>query len=70
MTRDIQREQLATKNAEVERLTRERDVLKEALEIIAGKRQCLDNLMGNRDVAESALASLDQPAAAEGEKHD
>ena len=27
----------------------------EALEIIAGKRQCIDNLMGNREVAEYAL---------------
>ena len=30
-------------------------VLFEACEIIAGKRQCLDNLMGNVDVAEWAL---------------
>ncbi len=34
----------------------ERAVLVEALEIIAGERQCLDNLMGNRDVAHAALA--------------
>ena len=31
---------------------------REALEIIAGKRQCIDNLMGNVDVAEAALALL------------
>ena len=30
-------------------------VMREALEIIAGLRQCLDNLMGNRDVALEAL---------------
>lgn len=30
----------------------------EALEIIAGKRQCLDNLMGSRDVAEDALRRI------------
>lgn len=30
-------------------------VMQEALEIIAGKRQCLDNLMGNKDVALAAL---------------
>lgn len=30
----------------------------EALGIIAGKRQCLDNLMGNRDVAEAALKAI------------
>lgn len=29
--------------------------MREALEIIAGKRQCIDNLMGNVDVAEWAL---------------
>lgn len=32
-------------------------VMQEALEIIAGKRQCLDNLMGNKDVALAALTS-------------
>ena len=30
----------------------------DALEIIAGKRQCLDNLMGNQDVALEALSSM------------
>jgi len=33
---------------------------REALEIIAGKRQCVDNLMSNADVANAALASLSQ----------
>ena len=32
---------------------------REAMEIIAGKRQCLDNLMGNTDVALAALAAID-----------
>ena len=32
--------------------------LREALEIIAGDRPCLDNLMGNVDVAREALAKL------------
>ena len=31
--------------------------LREALEIIAGDRPCLDNLMGNVDVARAALES-------------
>ena len=30
----------------------------EALEIISGRRQCLDNLMGNQDVADAALAAI------------
>ncbi len=30
--------------------------LKAALEIIAGKRQCLDNLMSDKDIARAALA--------------
>lgn len=36
-------------------LAAERDALREALEIIAGKRQCIDNLMSNVDVARAAL---------------
>jgi len=35
----------------------------EALEIIAKKRQCLDNLMGNQDVAEDALRLIAAPVA-------
>ena len=34
-------------------------IAKQALEIIAGKSQCIDNLMGNGDVAESALAAME-----------
>jgi Zn-finger domain-containing protein len=30
---------------------------REALEIIAGYRQCIDNLMGNVDIARAALES-------------
>jgi hypothetical protein len=37
----------------------ERDRLREAVEIIAGKRQSLDNLMSNEDVALSALKEGD-----------
>jgi len=33
----------------------EKQRLKEALEIIAGRRQCLDNLMSNADIALAAL---------------
>lgn len=40
------------------KLERKVMIAKEALEIIAGKRQCLDNLMGNVDVAEAALRSI------------
>jgi len=29
----------------------------EALEIIAGERQCVDNLMSNEDIARAALAA-------------
>jgi hypothetical protein len=36
-------------------LRQERDRLREGLEIIAGKRPCLDNLMSNQDVARAAL---------------
>lgn len=43
----------------ISKLRADRATLKHALEIIAGKSQCLDNLMGNRDVAERALAYLD-----------
>ena len=35
----------------------ERDRLREALEIVAGYRQCMDNLMSNVDVARVALTS-------------
>lgn len=39
---------LAAQAAEIERM-------REALEIIAGKRQCIDNLMGNADLARQVL---------------
>lgn len=32
--------------------------LREALEIIAGQRQCVDNLMGNADIARAALSEV------------
>lgn len=34
-------------------------IAKQALEIIAGKSQCIDNLMGNGDVAEAALKAME-----------
>lgn len=37
------------------RAERRLSIATQALEIIAGKRQCLDNLMGNRDVADEAM---------------
>ena len=40
---------IAALEAEIKRL-------REALEIIAGDRTCLDNLMGNVDIARAALA--------------
>ena len=41
----------------------ERDRLREALEIVAGYRQCMDNLMSNVDVARVALTSAKEPSA-------
>ena len=35
------------------------DKIKAALEMIAGIRQCPDNLMGNADIARTALPELD-----------
>ena len=46
--RDWHSDELRTLEAENARL-------REALEIIAGKRQCIDNLMGNIEIAEAAL---------------
>lgn len=57
--------------AEIDRLTRKRDTARMALEIIAGKRQCVDNLMSNVEIALCALEqqerSLDyQPITGKG----
>ena len=43
-------------HANIERMKDENERLREALEIIAGHRQCVDPLMGNQDVAIAALA--------------
>ena len=40
---------------EVEDLHKKLAVARDALRIIAGERQCLDNLMSNGDVARAAL---------------
>ena len=50
-TFNITRRDVAEAAAEIKRL-------REALELIAGDRPCLDNLMGNVDVARAALAKL------------
>lgn len=42
--------------ADRDRLAAENARLREALEIVAGKRQCLDNLMSNAEVARAALS--------------
>lgn len=44
------------------RAERRLSVAVEALEIVAQKRQCLNNLMGNRDVAEEALRLIAAPS--------
>jgi hypothetical protein len=41
----------------IEALRAENERLREVLEIISGKRQCLDNLMSNQDIARAALQS-------------
>ena len=41
--------------ARIAELEAENQRLREALEIISGKRQCVDNMMGNVEVAEAAL---------------
>lgn len=38
-------------------------VATEALEIVAGKRQCIENLMSNQDVANEALRLIATPPA-------
>ena len=45
-----------------------RAVLVEALEIIAGKRQCIDGLMSHADVAREALRLATEAGAAEEER--
>lgn len=54
-------QQIAEQNANARRIARVPDLeaevlrLREALKIIAGYSQCIDNLMGNVDVAREAL---------------
>lgn len=43
------------KDIELARNMIEHQFLREALEIIAGRRQCLDNLMSNQEIAIAAL---------------
>ena len=45
--------------AEVARSLEQRlGAVTEALEIIAGERQCIDNLMGNADIARETIAAI------------
>lgn len=39
--------------------------LEEALEMIAGKRQCIDNLMSDKDIARAALSPAPEPPKGE-----
>jgi hypothetical protein len=43
----------------VNTLRAQRDELLAALEMIAGKRQCLDNLMSDKDIASAAIAKAE-----------
>ena len=40
---------------ELKKLEAKNKLLREALEIIAGRRQCVDNLLSNKETAELAL---------------
>jgi hypothetical protein len=48
------------RDAEIAVLTARVATLTEALEMIAGRRQCLDNLMSNVTIAEAALDANEQ----------
>ena len=55
---NVQNEALQCEAADtIEALRRRNAVLVEGLEIIAGRRQCLDNLMSNVEVARAALSA-------------
>ena len=41
---------------EIVNVIKERDCYREALEIIAGEKQCLDNLLSNADIARITLS--------------
>lgn len=48
-------------------MTKNHDALREALEMIAGDKQCPDSLMSNQDIARAALSQPMPEAAAQGE---
>ena len=48
---------LMSANADARRIATERNRYEDALRIIAGEKQCPDNLMGNVDIARAALLS-------------
>ena len=56
----IRRTEIEAVAAELRNLHAENKRLREALEIIAGYRQCVDPLMGNQDVAIAALRREDE----------
>lgn len=66
MVQGLQRDLLLQKAAvnkyysEREQLRQQVKTMREALDMISGKRQCPDNLMGNVDIAKQALAAVDQ----------
>lgn len=39
--------------------------LREALEIVAGRRQCIDNLLSHAEIAQQALAAVEAPPPAD-----
>ena len=52
---DVHTDRIVVLAADYDALEAENERLREALEIIAGERQCVDNLLGDKDIAELAL---------------
>lgn len=46
----------------IERLHAQRQALLEALQIIAGQKQCVDNLMSDKDIARAAIKAAEEQA--------
>ena len=58
---DALAQEVARLTKELEQVKEERDFLRGALEMIAGLRQCVDNLMSDKDIAREALEKQDGP---------